>query len=181
MTAFSQTVPDLMKQAGTPGFKDSLVKAIGEKKVKDGTGVIGEGPNFIWAVEAATPPQLIVDDELAGVLTRIPDSTIWYHSGQLQTGRTHNFHYIIGGTPFGGAMNVMAFGPESYEKPGVSKGTLSEKLVHTSKIYEGMKSEYWIYVPAQYDPEVPAALMVWQDGEGSSPREVRARKSSSTT
>lgn len=27
-----------------------------------------------------------------------------------------------------------------------------------------MKSEYWIYVPAQYDPNKPAALMVFQDG-----------------
>jgi enterochelin esterase family protein len=27
-----------------------------------------------------------------------------------------------------------------------------------------MKSEYWIYVPAQYDPHTPAALMVFQDG-----------------
>ena len=25
--------------------------------------------------------------------------------------------------------------------------------MHTSKIYDGMKSEYWIYVPAQYDPK----------------------------
>jgi len=27
-----------------------------------------------------------------------------------------------------------------------------------------MKSEYWIYVPAQYDPKTPTALMVFQDG-----------------
>jgi enterochelin esterase-like enzyme len=27
-----------------------------------------------------------------------------------------------------------------------------------------MQSDYWIYVPAQYDPRTPAALMVWQDG-----------------
>ena len=40
------------------------------------------------------------------------------------------------------------------------------KISHTSKIYDGMKSEYWIYVPAQYDPKVPAALMVFQDGGG---------------
>src|ERR1017187_5824100 len=40
------------------------------------------------------------------------------------------------------------------------------KLIHTSKIYDGMKSEYWIYVPAQYDPKVPAAVMVFQDGGG---------------
>ena len=38
--------------------------------------------------------------------------------------------------------------------------------MHTSKIYDGMKSEYWIYVPAQYDPKTPAALMVFQDGGG---------------
>jgi enterochelin esterase family protein len=29
-----------------------------------------------------------------------------------------------------------------------------------------MKSEYWIYVPAQYDAKIPAALMVFQDGGG---------------
>ncbi len=45
-------------------------------------------------------------------------------------------------------------------------GTLSAKVLHTSKIYDGMKSEYWIYVPAQYDPKVAAALMVFQDGGG---------------
>ena len=34
-----------------------------------------------------------------------------------------------------------------------------------------MKSEYWIYVPAQYDPRVPAALMVFQDGGGYTSRD----------
>jgi enterochelin esterase family protein len=42
---------------------------------------------------------------------------------------------------------------------------MSPKMVHTSKIYDGMKSDYWIYVPAQYDPRSAAALMVFQDGE----------------
>jgi enterochelin esterase family protein len=54
----------------------------------------------------------------------------------------------------------------SYQQPGVPSGTLSPKLFHSSKIYDGMKSEYWIYVPAQYDPHTPAALMVFQDGGG---------------
>jgi enterochelin esterase family protein len=47
----------------------------------------------------------------------------------------------------------------------VPAGRLSEKLVHVSKLYDGMETNYWIYVPAQYNPAVPAALMVWQDGE----------------
>jgi len=48
----------------------------------------------------------------------------------------------------------------------VLSGKLSEKLIHTSKIYDGMKSEYWVYVPAGYDPQVPAAADVFQDGSG---------------
>jgi len=55
---------------------------------------------------------------------------------------------------------------DSIQHPGVPTGTLSEKLTHISKIYDGMTSNYWIYVPAQYDPKVPAALMVFQDGSG---------------
>ena len=71
----------------------------------------------------------------------------------------------IDGKKFGGSYDVPAYGPLSYTRPGVPQGRISEKLVHTSKLYGGMQSNYWIYVPAQYDPAVPAALMVWQDGE----------------
>ena len=35
-----------------------------------------------------------------------------------------------------------------------------------SKIYDGMKSDYWVYASPGVDPAVPAALMVWQDGQG---------------
>jgi enterochelin esterase-like enzyme len=55
---------------------------------------------------------------------------------------------------------------DSIQQTGVPAGTLSEKLTYISKIYDGMTSDYWIYVPAQYDPTVPAALMVFQDGSG---------------
>ncbi len=56
--------------------------------------------------------------------------------------------------------------PDSMQKPGVPAGTLSQKLSITSRIYDGMQSDYWVYVPAQYDPKIPAALMVFQDGGG---------------
>jgi enterochelin esterase family protein len=70
---------------------------------------------------------------------------------------------------------VPAYGPDSYVKAGVPQGTLSDKIVHTSKIYEGMQSNYWIYVPAQYDPNTPAALMVWQDGQNLIKRDGGSR------
>ncbi len=50
--------------------------------------------------------------------------------------------------------------------PAAPQGTLSPKQTITSKIYDGMVSDYWTYAPAGYDPSKPAALMVFQDGEG---------------
>jgi len=55
---------------------------------------------------------------------------------------------------------------DSQQQPNVPTGTLSEKLTITSRIYDGMTSNYWIYVPAQYDPKTPAAVMVFNDGGG---------------
>ena len=52
------------------------------------------------------------------------------------------------------------------QQSGVPTGTLSDRLTLHSQTYDGMVSDYWIYVPAQYDPKKPAAVMVFQDGEG---------------
>ena len=46
------------------------------------------------------------------------------------------------------------------------QGTLSPKMTHVSRTYDGMVSEYWTYAPAGYDGKTPAALMVFQDGGG---------------
>jgi hypothetical protein len=55
---------------------------------------------------------------------------------------------------------------DALQHPDVPMGKLSEKLTLRSQIYDGMLSDYWIYVPAQYDPKKPAAVMVFQDGLG---------------
>jgi enterochelin esterase family protein len=44
-------------------------------------------------------------------------------------------------------------------------------MIHESQIYPNTKTDWWIYVPAQYDASKPAALMVWQDGEGLTKRD----------
>jgi hypothetical protein len=41
--------------------------------------------------------------------------------------------------------------------PAAPQGTLSPKQTITSKIYDGMVSDYWTYAPAGYDPSKPAA------------------------
>lgn len=54
-------------------------------------------------------------------------------------------------------------GPDSMEQEGVPKGKVT-KHTWTSKIFEGTVRDYWVYVPAQYDPQKPASVMVFQDG-----------------
>ncbi|BBO34482.1 alpha/beta hydrolase [Lacipirellula parvula] len=56
------------------------------------------------------------------------------------------------------------YGPDSVRKEGVPQGTITEHEWSDSKIFPGTLRRYWIYVPAQYDPAKPAALMVFQDG-----------------
>ena len=56
-------------------------------------------------------------------------------------------------------------GPDSMPQEGVPKGEIRGPYQLPSKVYPGTQHTYWVYVPAQYDPAVPAALMVFQDGQ----------------
>src|ERR1700721_2820801 len=71
-----------------------------------------------------------------------------------------------GGPNSGPAPTPPVLTGDALQLPGVPTGKLSEKLTLKSQVYDGMVSDYWIYVPAQYDPKKPAAVMVFQDGQG---------------
>ncbi|MEO8428255.1 MAG: alpha/beta hydrolase-fold protein [Verrucomicrobiota bacterium] len=55
-------------------------------------------------------------------------------------------------------------GPDSQRKEGVQRGKLTDYDWKESKVFPGTIRHYSIYVPRQYDPDKPAALMVFQDG-----------------
>jgi enterochelin esterase-like enzyme len=144
------------------------------KDLQEGTAWAGHGPDFFFATRAASQPSLVIDDASGNgqQMQAVPGSDLWYAAAHIEpVGKLHSFHYMVNGASFGGRLDLPAFGPLSYLQPGVPSGTLSPKIIHTSKIYDGMKSEYWIYVPTQYDPKTPAALMVFQDGEGYTHRD----------
>src|SRR5438034_11331018 len=54
-------------------------------------------------------------------------------------------------------------GPDAQRQEGVPKGTVTT-YVWESKIYPNTKRNYYVYVPAQYDANKKAALMIFQDG-----------------
>jgi enterochelin esterase-like enzyme len=56
-------------------------------------------------------------------------------------------------------------GPDSMPQDGVPKGEIQGPFHIQSNVYPGTQHTYWVYVPAQYDPAIPTALMVYQDGQ----------------
>ena len=56
------------------------------------------------------------------------------------------------------------FTEDHYPKEGVPKGELKGPFEFHSKIIDGTVRQYWIFVPAQYQPSTPASVLVFQDG-----------------
>ena len=56
-------------------------------------------------------------------------------------------------------------GPDSLPQDGVPKGELRGPFTLASTAYPGTQHTYWVYVPAQYDADVPASLMIYNDGQ----------------
>ncbi|MCP5110209.1 MAG: esterase family protein [bacterium] len=156
-------------------FRAALIDSMGEENIVKGTAVLSQGTDFVFAVESTSVPTLFVNEESIGKMRRVKGWHLWYYTMRLDTGRIHSFYYTIKDKRKGGLTDVPAYPPECYPAGSVPQGTLSEKLVHHSEIYPSMTADYWIYVPAQYNPSEPAALMVWQDGHNHVKRDGRAR------
>ena len=57
-------------------------------------------------------------------------------------------------------------GPDSMHQKGVPEGTVTQMPKWESKVFPGTIRDWWIYVPAQYDPKTSACVMIFQDGGG---------------
>lgn len=63
-------------------------------------------------------------------------------------------------------INTGPFGltPDHLAQEGVPKGRLEGPFEFHSQIIEGTVRRYWIFVPAQYEADTPAGVLVFQDG-----------------
>ena len=161
-----------LAKSGDPHLRDAIVSTFDAKDLKEGTAWAGRGSEFFFVTESGSKPELHIDGAAGPQMQQLAGSDLWYTAAGIeQLGRLHAFYYVVKGAKFGGKLDLPAFGPLSYLQSGVPSGTLSDRIEHISKIYDGMKSEYWIYVPAQYKPETPSAVMVFQDGGGYTHRD----------
>jgi enterochelin esterase-like enzyme len=126
-----------------------------------------------WAVEApnlaANAQVRVVSDAVRFTmpLTKVGTSGLYAGVATLSHGTAFTWHFELGAPDRrigGGQLEVYETQADSREKPGVAKGTLKQMPSWESKIFAGTKRDWWVYVPAQYKPESPAAVMVFQDG-----------------
>lgn len=55
--------------------------------------------------------------------------------------------------------------PDALPQDGVPQGEIRGPFTLPSQAYPGTQHTYWVYVPAQYDPAIPASLMIYNDGQ----------------
>jgi len=122
------------------------------------------GQDYLFLATAPKPVTVSIDLQPQAALAQI-DATHWMLLRKMRTGVLHQYQFYSDGKPLGNRGDAIGYNPDSYPQPGVTHGKLSEQMTITSKLYDGMKANYWVYASAGVDPNVPSALMVWQDGQ----------------
>jgi enterochelin esterase family protein len=165
--AFAQTPPleeliGLARQGpAAPGLQDRITKTLTPRG-----GIAIWGQDYLFVSNSPSPVSISIDNQPAVPMAGIEGSTLWMLLTKMRTGVTHSYQYFAAGKPLGARGDAIGYNPDSYAKPGVPRGKVSEKQTIVSRIYDGMKADYWVYASPGVDPNVPAALMVWQDGQG---------------
>jgi enterochelin esterase-like enzyme len=127
-----------------------------------------------WAFEAPQVPANAVTRVVADVgslivpMVKVGSSGVYAGVATLSHGTAVTWHYEAGADRRfgGGQLEVYETDPDSRERADVPRGTTKQMPKWTSRIFEGTTRDWWVYVPAQYKPEHPAAVMIFQDGAG---------------
>jgi enterochelin esterase-like enzyme len=141
----------------------------GKEEIRKGPAPKIDELTVAWAIELAPdqPPPKIVGETAKMLLPmpRIGTTNVYAVVVSMGHGAAVRWHYEVGDQKLGGGqLELYRTHPDSREKPDVPKGTLTQQPKWESKIFPNTTRDWWIYVPAQYKPENPACVMVFQDG-----------------
>ena len=150
-------------------LQELLAKRAPNLKAQGGVWVWGQ--DFLFAAEADGAPRFPSTDSRRSRSRKSANSTVAYRVVKMRTGVTHSYQFYVDGKPLGARRDVAGYNPDSYPRPGVPKGTLSEKKTITSKIYDGATADYWVYASPGVDP----ARTVRADGVAGRPGHRRRR------
>jgi enterochelin esterase-like enzyme len=124
----------------------------------------------LWVIEApdltAAPRVVSEDRRFSHPMTRVGASNLYAGVAELPDKTAMRWAIEVDGRRLGagGGLDVYARHPDEAERPGVPKGTLRQMPAWRSKVFEGTTRDWWLYVPAQMQPGMRAAVTMFQDG-----------------
>jgi len=147
----------------------------GKNNLPKGPAPKVEGLDAAWAIEVekanATVRVVSLDGEHTLSLTRIGQTKVFAITEDFEDETAFRWRFEVDGARLPPISNnadqfeAYRAQPDSKEQPDVPKGKLTQKPKWESKIFAGTTRDWWVYVPAQYKPESPACVMVFQDGQ----------------
>jgi enterochelin esterase family protein len=140
----------------------------GAEALETGSAAKGEGQEVAFAVEAPSAKAVFArphDGFPRQALEPIGSTGVWAAVATLSDGTAARYSYELDGRRIG-VFGVEAYTPhpDSLVQPGVPRGKVTQQKKWRSQVFAGTERDWWIYVPAQYRPSKPAAVMVFQDG-----------------
>src|SRR5438270_115188 len=148
----SESIEAARKGSGSPEMKARVAK------MTTPTQAIVWGQDYLFLASSTSPVTISIDSQPQRPLAQV-DESHWMLLTKMRTGVLHEYQFYSAGKTLGNRGDAVGYNPDSYPNPAVAHGKLSDMHTITSKIYDGMKSEYWVYASPGVDPNVPAALM----------------------
>ncbi len=165
-SAHAQTHPlEQLIEAARQGADAPELSSLVAKTLTPKGGVAVWGQDYLFVTESTAAVSVSIDGQAAVPMARIGSSNLWMRLIKMRVGVTHAYQYYADGKPLGNRSDVSGYNPDSYPKAGIPQGKLSDKHTITSKIYDGMKADFWFYASPGVDANTPSPLMIWQDGQ----------------
>ena len=132
-----------------------------------------EETTVLWALEVPKGPVYVVSEgkkkQKKRRLRRVGKSGLYAGAFKLKNFQEFEYQYEVNQKLIGNKrrlrLEYFPTPPEALEQEGVPQGKITQHR-HVSKVFPGAERDYWVYVPAQYQPGQPANVMVFQDGQG---------------
>jgi len=156
---------------------DDAEKLAGELRIMFGrniaTGTVKKQDGLILAFGVEIPrlgpderPRVTFSDGHPDlVLNRIGQTAVYVAVVTMPALSTGHWSMLVGKTEqAAGDYELYAVDPASIPNPSIQHGKLTQQSKFKSSAFPDTERDWWIYVPAQYKPEQPACVMIFQDG-----------------
>ena len=153
------------------------------KGLRPAVQFVGDDAIIVFAIESPsgapkvlfTTDGSVFDTQIAPTLVKLGDTNVYANAFTMaRVGATPfaqgvgmDYSYNIGDNKISGShFEAYPHNPDSDVDANAPKGKLTQMPNWKSQIFPNTDREWWVYVPAQYTADKPAAVMIFQDGGG---------------